>query len=231
MMEKHFPDEPRLVARPVPGRAEIGAGLYALAPFAPGEVVLRLDWRETDRAEIIAWDDTDTEHQDRCTAIAPQWYFYASSDHPFWFLNHSCRPNVAYRNWAACEDDSVVALVALREIRPGDELTIDYSTMTTADDAEEIGGSWAMRCLCGQPDCRRVLTDFASLPRERQLQMVLTREPVAGIVPAFIVNESPALVRELQSRAPDLYASFQAALAAQWRLAQQFEAEYEESDE
>ncbi|HZS08458.1 MAG TPA: SET domain-containing protein [Blastocatellia bacterium] len=226
-MEKIFPDNPRLIAKPVPGLEEIGAGLFATDHFAPGEVVLRLDWSDTDRAEIVHWDDTDVEHQARSTAVAPQWYFYVCDDHPFWFLNHSCNPNVAYRDWAAAEDDTVVSLVALREIRPGDQVTIDYSTMTTSDDGEEEGVPWTMECLCGEGDCRRVLTDFTSLPRGLQIQMLLRREPVGGTVPAFIVNESPELVRELKRAAPDLAEGLMTALEKQMSLAEYFDEVYE----
>jgi hypothetical protein len=214
----------------------MGAGLFAVKDLPAGAVVLRLDWRDKSCAEIVAWAETNEKHQDRATAIAPRWYFSPTAKnsrgrrkleehHPLWFLNHSCCPNLSYRNWAKCEDHSVISLVALRKIRAGDQLTMDYSTMTTSDDGEEEGAAWRMLCHCGQPNCRKQLTEFAALPRELQREMLLTRYPVTGVVPAFIVNESPRLVKVLKDRAPRLYDSFLSALQAQQRLARHFETE------
>ena len=229
-MKKLFPDDDdRLVARPVSTSTgkQIGAGLFASGYFSPGEPVLRLDWSDEERTEILSWDDTEEEHHNRCAAVAPQWYFYISNEHPFWYLNHSCEANVAFTNWAHSIDDVMIPLVALREIHPGDEITLDYSLTISANDGLKEGEPYAMACLCGLPACRQRLTAFVGLPRELQLQELFRRQPFSGTIPAFIVNESPELVQELHDRAPDLYASFQAALDSQLRLAAGFEAEYD----
>jgi len=39
-----------------------------------------------------------------------------------WLINHSCRPNVAY----VCLDDKSLMAVALKEIKVGDEICVDY---------------------------------------------------------------------------------------------------------
>ena len=57
-------------------------------------------------------------------------------------LNHSCDPNLG---WAGER-----TLVALRDIAAGDELTVDYATMTVAP--------WEMDCRCGSAGCRGVVT-------------------------------------------------------------------------
>lgn len=57
------------------------------------------------------------------------------------FLDHSCEPNVGF--------GGNVVLVAMRDIRAGEELTTDYALF---DDHE---GS--MECTCGRPTCRRVI--------------------------------------------------------------------------
>jgi hypothetical protein len=56
---------------------------------------------------------------------------------------------------------------------------------------------------------------------------MLRRTPVSGTIPAFILNETPELIAELQRVAPDLYVTFQTALASQLRLATEFAAAYE----
>jgi uncharacterized membrane protein HdeD (DUF308 family) len=59
---------------------------------------------------------------------------------PLQHINHSCAPNVAFgRNRQ---------LHAIRDIAPGEELTLDYST-TEADP------EWAMSCACQSLHCRR----------------------------------------------------------------------------
>jgi len=68
---------------------------------------------------------------------------------PFRYLNHSCEPNCGFR-WhdvRAPGDQRArrrVFLYALRVIRPGEELTIDYAWPAAA----------AIPCRCGSPSCR-----------------------------------------------------------------------------
>ncbi|MEP7132991.1 MAG: SET domain-containing protein-lysine N-methyltransferase [Acidobacteriota bacterium] len=58
------------------------------------------------------------------------------------FSNHSCEPNLGVAGQ--------IVFVALRNIRPGEELTHDWAM--TDDDRYE------MECRCGSPACRRVVT-------------------------------------------------------------------------
>jgi SET domain-containing protein len=57
------------------------------------------------------------------------------------FINHSCDPNVGFAG--------NVVLVAMRDIDPGEELTVDYAMFDTSQDT--------MDCHCGSPACRRVV--------------------------------------------------------------------------
>ena len=67
---------------------------------------------------------------------------------PFRFLNHSCEPNCELVLWKHQTVNgkklSRLWLVAIREIGPGDELTIDYAW------PEED----PIPCLCGTESCR-----------------------------------------------------------------------------
>jgi SET domain-containing protein len=54
------------------------------------------------------------------------------------FINHACRPNCYVEI-----DGLTIWIRASRTIRPGEELTYDYST----------GGAAGIRCVC-RPDCR-----------------------------------------------------------------------------
>src|SRR3954471_9587547 len=58
------------------------------------------------------------------------------------FLNHSCQPNVGIQGQ--------ILFVAMRNIRRGEELTIDYAMFG--------GDSKPMRCQCNAASCRGVVT-------------------------------------------------------------------------
>ncbi len=57
------------------------------------------------------------------------------------YLNHSCDPNCGVRGQ--------ITFVAMRSIKRGEELTIDYA-MTDS-------GGEAMTCNCGSPSCRSII--------------------------------------------------------------------------
>jgi uncharacterized protein len=67
----------------------------------------------------------------------------------FRYLNHACEPNAAIVG--------TKTLVAMRPIRKGEEITIDYS-MT---DAEPL---WDMKCSCGAKRCRKVIRSIQTVP-------------------------------------------------------------------
>lgn len=72
-------------------------------------------------------------------------------DSAFRYLNHSCNPNAAIKG--------TKSLVAMRSIRKGEEVTMDYS-MTDADPL------WEMRCICGEEECRKIIRSIHSVPTQ-----------------------------------------------------------------
>jgi hypothetical protein len=61
------------------------------------------------------------------------------------FINHSCEPNCHLIKWEVGEFKRI-AITALRDIEPEEELSYDYQMETSAADAFE--------CFCGAPKCR-----------------------------------------------------------------------------
>lgn len=57
-------------------------------------------------------------------------------------FNHSCEPNIGFSN--------SVSFVAMRDIKPEEELVFDYAFCETAYDGFE--------CRCGTPNCRKHIT-------------------------------------------------------------------------
>ncbi|EKD70546.1 MAG: nuclear protein SET [uncultured bacterium] len=67
-------------------------------------------------------------------------------------INHSCDPNVCLRN----KND----LYAIKDIKAHEELIFDYST------TEGIFIPWSMKCACGAKQCRKVVGNVLSIPRD-----------------------------------------------------------------
>jgi len=60
------------------------------------------------------------------------------------FNNHSCNPN--------CGMHGEITFVAIRDIEPGEELTVDYAFIDNED--------YSFECHCGSPKCRHTVTGF-----------------------------------------------------------------------
>jgi hypothetical protein len=74
---------------------------------------------------------------------------YVNLEPPGRFVNHSCEPNAGIKN--------DIELVALRNIKAGEEIYFDYSTTMDED-------YWSLQCGCGNTNCRKVIKDFKHLP-------------------------------------------------------------------
>lgn len=72
-------------------------------------------------------------------------------DHPHQYLNHSCDPTAGIKG--------KVSIVALKNIKEGEEITIDYSIIEGDD-------LWEMPCSCGSKDCRKIIRSIQYLPKK-----------------------------------------------------------------
>ncbi|HET9923434.1 MAG TPA: SET domain-containing protein-lysine N-methyltransferase [Methylomirabilota bacterium] len=66
----------------------------------------------------------------------------AQRDGSMLYTNHSCDPNIAIQGQ--------IVLVAMRDIAPDEELTIDWATTDDLD--------YVLDCHCGRPQCRGTVT-------------------------------------------------------------------------
>jgi SET domain-containing protein len=115
-----------------------GRGLFATAPIAAGEVVLKFGGRLIDDAQLAALQPPYSS-----LAVADGWHLLLDPDHPACFANHACDPNLWLR-------DATTA-TARRDIGEGAELTLDYATLTGVE-------TWTMDCACGAQACRGRVT-------------------------------------------------------------------------
>ena len=143
-------------------QCELGRGVFTQRVIRTGETIL------TFGGPLIDFAETKRRGTAECMAIQVGPNQYIDTQPPGVLVNHSCGPNAGIRN----DRD----LVALRDISPGEEIRYDYST--TMDEK-----SFTMRCRCGAPGCRGVVTDFSELPADVQ-ECYLRR----GLVMSFIIR-------------------------------------------
>lgn len=79
---------------------------------------------------------------------------------PFVWLNHSCKPNCGL-----LIGPTSLELYALRSIKRGKEITIDYATF------EEHIGSMPPKCLCGSKKCRERIIGYKDLSDEMRKEL------------------------------------------------------------
>lgn len=121
-----------------------GRGLFAREAIAAGEIVAVKGGTIMDGARLsqIAEQVSPAEIQiEDDLFIAPESAVEVEAN--ILCLNHSCDPNVGVRGQ--------ITFVAMREVAPPEELTIDYA-MIDGDPRERLA------CRCGAADCRRMIT-------------------------------------------------------------------------
>lgn len=142
-------DNPKAVVRRVRG---MGRGVFAAAPIKKGEEVAAFDGKEYGWASR-AWHTNERDVLHHAIQIAPRrWRDSAGIAR---VLNHSCEPN--------CGIKDLVRLVAMRNIKKGEELTWDYEMTEDSD-------WYRLRCRCGAAGCRQIIGTYRNLPATKRRQ-------------------------------------------------------------
>lgn len=136
--------------------------VFADADIKRGEEIYRL----TGSYLTLAQSNALGRNKNHTLQVGKNKYLYP--DAPGKYIRHSCNPN--------CGITAGMQLVALRDIKAGEELNFDYSTTM-------LERSWIMRCECGQPQCRGLIKDFDTLPKATQKKYI-----GLGIVQPFITE-------------------------------------------
>lgn len=124
-----------------------GLGVFAKARIPEGGEILRFAGPLIDLSAAL----TLGERQCDPLQIGPGLYMAIGA--PGVLVNHSCEPN------AGIVGDCI--LIALRDIRRGEEVFYDYSTTIHGD-------AWTLACQCGHATCRGTVGEFQHLPDERR---------------------------------------------------------------
>lgn len=127
-----------------------GKGVYAVHPIKAGDTVLEY------KGEIITWKKALDRHPHDVNQPHHTFYFHLDDGHVIdakyngnsakW-INHSCAPNLE-----ADQDGYRIFLKALRDIKPGEELSYDYGLIIDMRKTAKLKKEYA--CFCGSPNCR-----------------------------------------------------------------------------
>ncbi|MDR9365038.1 MAG: SET domain-containing protein-lysine N-methyltransferase [Balneolaceae bacterium] len=133
-----------------------GNGLFTNQLISKGEMVWQLDVPTYSWKEIEAFDNKRRKAFDQYGfQCGVDRFSLQEPDDISREANHSCDPNTW---WGGS-----YSLVALRDIHPDEEITYDYSTC-------DIDIALVMKCNCGAPCCRKIITNRDYLAPEWQEQ-------------------------------------------------------------
>ena len=144
--------------------SKFGKGLFAKKDIEKGTILCKATGRPMNYEETVLLQDRESH------TLQIDFDKYILCDPPFLYSNHSCNPN--------CGLTSNLELVALKDIKAGDELFWDYSTSM-------LERHWTMKCICGENNCRDIITDFDLLPNNTQ-QKYLEMNIVLPFIAHFI---------------------------------------------
>ena len=129
-----------------------GKGIFAIRNLKKGEKILYFSGKVVEVENPEEYSEEVREHwhpidfkENKTVYILPE--------EPWKYLNHSCEPNAGVKN----DRD----LVAIKDIKKGDEICIDYSTLFLE--------GWEMKCECGSKNCRKMISSFDKLdPKDQE---------------------------------------------------------------
>jgi len=136
-----------------------GRGVFATATHRRGSLVVVMIGREISHREMLRQVAMRRIRPGDPLQVTES--TYVSLADPYRLINHSCEPNCCIRGKQE--------LIALRTIRPGEEITFDYSRTMW-------GEPWWKKCTCGAASCRGKIVQFFKLPRPQQDAILAARQ-------------------------------------------------------
>ena len=138
-----------------------GKGVFAKKGIKKGVTICFMNGKVHSLREMIVLVDSGLDGDSDPLGIDDETYM--DLDELYRCINHSCSPNAFLRGKNE--------LVALKNIKKGDEITYDYST-TMNDNKEVIEEDgdelWTEVCCCKSKNCRGIIDQFKTLPKKVQ---------------------------------------------------------------
>jgi len=126
-------------------KSKIGKGLFAIKEIHKGELII--DFTHAP-GKLVTTKEADRLYEkgnDYMIQVDENIFFAASNKREIEdsdFINHSCNPNSGIK--------VSLKIVAMRDIKRGEEITMDYAMCESSE--------FSIKCLCGSPRCRKVIT-------------------------------------------------------------------------
>ncbi len=156
-------------------KSKFGKCIFATKRIKKGETVCFLKGKAISTSEVKRLYETGKERRGDPLQIEDDEYI--DLDEPYVCINHSCNPNAHMRGRNE--------LVAIRNIGTGGEITFDYSTTMWDEKWSDFKEpKWSMKCRCGNRNCRGVIKDFPTLPKEIKDKYLKGR-----LLPDFILKK------------------------------------------
>jgi uncharacterized protein len=133
-----------------------GNGVFAIAAIEKGSRLIEYKGRHRTHQEVdrVYADDVDTGHTFLFT-LNDIYVIDANVDgNAARWINHSCQPNceaVLVEDDNADPNKDAVFIEAIRDIRPGEELTYNYDIVLGEPHTARLKKLWA--CRCGATRC------------------------------------------------------------------------------
>ena len=138
-----------------------GKGVFAAKNFKKGEKICIMEGKAVTIPKLkIMYPKKKTKILDPLQISNTN---YLLLKKPYIYINHSCAPNstIIKRN----------KLVAIKNIKIGEEITYDYSLTILENNKKNIE-AWGsqypeskMKCNCSSKICRKIIGDFTELPK------------------------------------------------------------------
>ncbi len=158
-------DNPRVV---VGLSSNLGRGLFATADLPKGEVIAIFDAQiyTAEKSSLLPKDLPLNVHDHAVQFSETQYRWSRYGTVP----NHSCDPNCGING-----NGRSFRIVAMRNIRKGEQLTFDYEMTEDSD--------WIMvECRCGSPICRKKIGAHRNMPVE-------IRKKYKGYIASYLIQK------------------------------------------
>jgi hypothetical protein len=153
-----------------------GTGLHVTKPFKKGEIIEYIHG-----PKVLIRHFTPKLSRDTVNWIGASMHTWIDTrKSPFRYINHSCDPNVAIRGERT--------VYALRDIKAGEEITMDYSLTETEVD-------WVLndKCTCGSKNCRGFVGPITALtPKEFAARRHMTPKKFQDVYISFMNKKKRA---------------------------------------
>lgn len=122
----------------------VGKGVYAGKAISKGSLIFVV------KGYVHRFHPSDSAWTlFHAVSYAPHKWINPHPNNPLRYTNHSCKPNAILTDR--------LKIMALRDIRVGEEITIDYSLT-------ENDNKYLLTCRCGHSNCRRDIKDIHHTP-------------------------------------------------------------------